>query len=91
MASAFRQDSPCPRCGAAGWDDAGQRHELVAFRLARSFTAQHESLTRRVDEVEHRRPAVVDLRGLDHCEGHAEEVALRGARAGERGPARAMG
>jgi DEAD/DEAH box helicase domain-containing protein len=56
----------CPRCATPGWDDAGQRHELVAFRVARSFTSQHESLT--VDasddreEVRYRLADLIDVR-----------------------------
>ncbi len=58
----------CPRCGAHGWDDAGQRHELVAFRVARSFTPQHESLTVDAsderDEESYRVADLIDVREL---------------------------
>jgi len=56
----------CPRCDAPGWDDAGQRHELVAFRVARSFTSQHESLTVDAsddrDETRYRVADLIDVR-----------------------------
>jgi DEAD/DEAH box helicase domain-containing protein len=52
----------CPRCGAPGWGDAGQRHDLVTFRLARSFTRQHVSLTNdSSDERDEKRYRVADL------------------------------
>lgn len=42
----------CPRCGHAGWADAGQVRSLVLFRRARSLTPQDEASS--VDDLDDR-------------------------------------
>jgi DEAD/DEAH box helicase domain-containing protein len=42
----------CPRCGNAGWADAGQVRSLVLFRRARSLTPQDEASS--VDDLDDR-------------------------------------